>query len=118
MQLFYLLTVVGSTLATAIILQYIWWYFSFGSDFKADYGAQIVLSPLRLLYSMRALLGGTLLTNYSCQDTDRKIRKAHQEVWVRYGELTSSRGKDVGTLALGLANSKEIMHINRKRVYN
>lgn len=94
------LIIQGISLATVIVLHLLWWYLSFATNFKVDFAAKMLTSPLHLLYAFRNSQE-LLLPSNPANESIRKFRKKHEQIVVRFGELKSTRDKESGTLAIG-----------------
>jgi hypothetical protein len=78
--------------------------------------AQSLTDKLRMMYTVKDTISTIVFPNDSFNNVSNLIfAKKHADVLVRYGELKSSRGKDVGELVIGLA--PDVLSLRNSRQY-
>jgi hypothetical protein len=111
---FTILFISGCSLGLVIILQLIWWYLSHNNDYRVDKAAETLVDKLRMMYTVKDTINTIIYPHDSTNELSRrKFEQKHAKVMVRFGELKSSRGKDVGELAVGSPADVLSMRVGR-----
>ncbi|KAI8607955.1 hypothetical protein BC830DRAFT_1157358 [Chytriomyces sp. MP71] len=115
-------TVCGTIIYSAValcfvchIMQMLRWTLTSGGSPKSDRVAQVLNSPLLLLYYMRRSITPLVQDVKNGNHSSRSIRRHMNDIFVRMGEDKATRGETVGTLVMG--GPKNIIAMNDKREY-
>jgi hypothetical protein len=92
-------------------------YLSHSNDYRVDKAAETLTDKLRMMYTVKDTINSIIFPHDSTNEMSRQqFEKKHAGVIVRFGELKSSRGKEVGELAVGLPVDVLAMRTGRSYV--
>ncbi|KAJ3416254.1 hypothetical protein HDV05_002544 [Chytridiales sp. JEL 0842] len=111
--------IVDVTISLNILLQFglvLAWLLLTTNDASIARAVQILDHPLRLLYEFKDAAAHLISTMKGEDLGQATLRKHLREVSVKYGEKRSTRGQEVGELALDIPT--EVVKFRKGRVYN